>query len=301
MNQRQKTDQTEKISVAIVTRNRAQLLANALTSLKQQTLMPDEVVVVDNASTDNTYEMAESFKPDLPIKYVLCPEIGVNPARNSALSNSDGDILAFTDDDAEADSRWLQETAHMFLKRPDASAVVGVKDNLFPENFVATLVQFTRRDLSMARDRIGETVISPTIVDTCNLAVRKDDVINKGLKFDKSYVKGGDRDFGRQIIEHGLNVVFCQTSIVRHRWPKSLSDYFRMRFYSGTMKVGIHRSSEKGGVSLATKRFGPFKIAFMAWQAASSFSVLLRIAFLFLVAFGQLWTVAGHFIEKRKQ
>jgi len=301
MNEQRKTDLTDRISVAIVTRNRAQLLANALTRLKQQTLMPDEVLVVDNASTDNTYEMVESFKPDLPVKYVLCPEIGVNAARNSALSNSTGDILVFTDDDGEAEPDWLQETAKMFFKHPEASAVVGVKDNLFPENFAATLLQFTLRDLSMARDHIGEAVISPTIVDTCNFAIRREEVINKGLRFDTSYVNGGDRDFGRQMIEHGFKIVFCETSIVLHSWPKSISEYFRTRFYSGRMKVSIQRSSKKGGVSLATNRFGPVKIVCLAWKSASSFSVPLRFAFLFLIAIGQLWNITGHLIEKRKQ
>ena len=288
-----------RLSVAIVTFNRSQLLRNSLFRIKQQTHLPDEVIVIDNASTDNTRKIAEYFMEFLPVKYVYWQERGVNAARNCAITNCTGDILVFTDDDAEAEPNWLQEICIMFQKHPDATAVVGVKENLFPENFTASLIQFTKRDLSMARDRDGEIVISPTLVDTCNLAVKTAVICEKGLLFNTTYLKGGDRDFGHQMFELGLKVVFCEKAIVRHYWPKSIISYFRLRYSSGIVKALLQQRADNAGLSLSTKRWSPARIALFAWDRASSFSVIHRIAFLLLIVLGQIVNKIAYLNEKR--
>ncbi|MFA5389396.1 MAG: glycosyltransferase, partial [Candidatus Omnitrophota bacterium] len=60
-----------KISVIVVTYNRADMLKDALLSLTAQTRLPDEVLVVDNNSSDNTREVVDNFNHGLKIKYVL--------------------------------------------------------------------------------------------------------------------------------------------------------------------------------------------------------------------------------------
>jgi hypothetical protein len=113
------------ISVVIITRNRAALLEKALASLVEQDRPPDQVVVVDNASSDNTPAVARSFADRLNLVLVHEETLGIPHARNAGLRHCTGDIVASLDDDCQADRRWLAELEIPFLKDPRIGAVGG--------------------------------------------------------------------------------------------------------------------------------------------------------------------------------
>jgi hypothetical protein len=114
-----------KISVTIVTRNRAPMLRNALQSLVGQERPPDQVVVVDNASTDETVAVAQSFSGRLNMTLLHEDRVGIPIARNTSLRHCTGDIVALMDDDCVADKRWLAEIEQPFLRDPHIAAVGG--------------------------------------------------------------------------------------------------------------------------------------------------------------------------------
>jgi hypothetical protein len=113
------------VSVLIVTRNRAGLLRRALESLTGQERQAEEVVVVDNASTDSTAATVQAFADRLPLKFVRESKIGIPFARNTGLQNCTQDVVAFMDDDCVADPAWLREMEIPFLKDPNVGAVGG--------------------------------------------------------------------------------------------------------------------------------------------------------------------------------
>jgi hypothetical protein len=113
------------ISVAVATRNRAHLLRTALQSLTDQVRPPDQVVVVDNASADDTPAVARSFAGQLNLTLVREETVGIPQARNTALKHCTGDLVAFFDDDCKADPHWLLELEIPFLKDPHIGAVGG--------------------------------------------------------------------------------------------------------------------------------------------------------------------------------
>ena len=113
------------ISVAVVTRNRAQLLRTALQSLVEQVRPPDQVVVVDNASADDTPAVARSFARQLNLTLLREETVGIPQARNKALEHCTGDLVAFFDDDCKAEPHWLVELEVPFLKDPHIGAVGG--------------------------------------------------------------------------------------------------------------------------------------------------------------------------------
>ncbi|HOW58725.1 MAG TPA: glycosyltransferase family A protein [Candidatus Omnitrophota bacterium] len=114
-----------KISVIIVTFNRATMLEDALSSLVQQVRFPDEVVVVDNGSSDHTREVIKHFEEELPIKYIFENKKGIPVARNTGILNATGDIVVFTDDDCVADKKWLHHLELPFLRDPAIGMVGG--------------------------------------------------------------------------------------------------------------------------------------------------------------------------------
>jgi predicted nucleotidyltransferase len=113
------------ISVTIVTRNRAPLLRKALQSLVEQERAPDQVVIVDNASTDDTAAAARSFQDRLKMTLITERQVGIPIARNTSLKHCTGDIVALLDDDCIADRRWLAEIEEPFLRDPHIAAVGG--------------------------------------------------------------------------------------------------------------------------------------------------------------------------------
>jgi len=111
------------ISVLIITYNRKDDLRKTIKSIKEQTRKPDEIIIVDNASTDGTAEMVRKEYPEL--KLLVSPENrGLTYGVNLAYSNSIGDIAAVLESDMEFDKNWVEEVVREFDRDPEAGAVV---------------------------------------------------------------------------------------------------------------------------------------------------------------------------------
>jgi len=105
------------ISILVSTFNRSALLRETLDRLKDQEFEPgDELIVVDNASTDNTAEVikAASAAFPIPLRHLHEPVAGKSSALNRAIAAANGDLLALTDDDVLVADDWLQTLRHIF-------------------------------------------------------------------------------------------------------------------------------------------------------------------------------------------
>ena len=92
---------TGTISVIIPTCNRVETLPRALDSVLAQTLSVDEVIVVDDGSTDGTADLFRASYPQ--VRLMQQPNRGVSAARNHGIRKATGDWIAFLD----SDDRWL--------------------------------------------------------------------------------------------------------------------------------------------------------------------------------------------------
>jgi glycosyltransferase involved in cell wall biosynthesis len=101
-----------RISVIVPTFNRSNMLRDCIESLLNQTLDPAlyEVIIVDNNSKDATRETVNEYLglERYNVRYVLEPRPGAHHARNTGAKSAHAAILAFTDDDAVCDERWLE-------------------------------------------------------------------------------------------------------------------------------------------------------------------------------------------------
>jgi glycosyltransferase involved in cell wall biosynthesis len=108
-----------QISAIICTHNRDKYLGAAIDSLLAQDFVGDfEVVVVDNGSSDRTREVVDQRSHDPRLKYVFEPIIGLSVARNTGAKVASSEILAYLDDDAEANSHWLQVLYSAYQDNP---------------------------------------------------------------------------------------------------------------------------------------------------------------------------------------
>ena len=108
-----------KVSVIIPAYRGAKYLGKAIQSVLDQTYTNFELIIVNDASPDNTTEVVESFN-DPRIKYLVHEKnMGVSQARDTAILASTGDIIAFLDQDDFIHPEKLQLHVSLFEKRPD--------------------------------------------------------------------------------------------------------------------------------------------------------------------------------------
>lgn len=117
-----------KISVAVCTYNRADVLPKCLESLANQTVDKElfEVLIIDNNSTDGTKEITTDFcKENLNFRYIFEEKQGLSQARNRAIDEAKGKYIAYIDDDAIADKDWIEKILTVIQNDKDIAVFGG--------------------------------------------------------------------------------------------------------------------------------------------------------------------------------
>jgi GT2 family glycosyltransferase len=120
-----------RISIIVATFDRAALLRDCLDRLVAQAYLPgDEIIVVDNASTDGTPEVIRqaALKSPVPLRYVRETQPGKTPALNAGIAISAGDVLALTDDDIVVADDWVATVRRIFAEDDQVVLVGGRVD-----------------------------------------------------------------------------------------------------------------------------------------------------------------------------
>lgn len=95
----------QKVSVIIPTHNRSDRMIRAVDSVRKQTYKNLEIVIVNDASVDDTEEVVRKIDDERIVYLKIEKSQGANHARNVGVSHSTGEYLAFLDDDDE----WFDE------------------------------------------------------------------------------------------------------------------------------------------------------------------------------------------------
>ena len=192
-----------KLSVIVCTRNRAHALADCLNSiaaaLSAAAPVDAEIVVVDNASTDNTGDTVRQWAQTcpFPIQALTEPRKGLSKARNCGLRAARGELLAFTDDDCRMRGDYVQ--ALLRHDENDAQPVLrGGRVELgdpTDQPFGIRTGTTARRWQKSTRSDIGS--LSGALMGA-NMAMRKTLVDQVGF-FDERFGAGGQFKGGEEI------------------------------------------------------------------------------------------------------
>ena len=117
--------QAAKVSIIIPHAKGKEILRHCLGSLTKTNNLFYEILVVDNApSTEDTKNLIDRQYPQ--VRYVRELRPGLNWARNRAILEAKGEIIAYTDDDVVVDVGWVKAIARIFAENPDVMAVTGL-------------------------------------------------------------------------------------------------------------------------------------------------------------------------------
>lgn len=239
------------LTVAVCTRDRPEQLARCLKSLLSMETsafgvpVSMDMLVIDNApSTSETSTLADSLPG---VSYFLEPRPGLDFARNRALKEARGDLLAYVDDDVIADPGWLAGLMEAWMEHPDAGAFTG---QVLPYE-LATKAQILfelrggfRR--GFAPIRYGQALaghpaypFSAGVFGTgANMAFHTE-VLKRLNGFDEALDTGpplpaaGDHDIFCRLIRGGYAIVYKPEYLVFHEHRRELKALLRQYFSWG--------------------------------------------------------------------
>jgi succinoglycan biosynthesis protein ExoM len=224
------------ISVCIATFRRLDRLRDVIEDLVRQTLLPQQIVVVDNDAQGSARSVVEEFRQrsvPFELKYDIQPERNIAATRNRTVALADGDWLAFIDDDERAPVGWLAGLMAA-TEQYGADGVLAPVEPQLPPGAPPWIRRGRFYDFPHMRS--GE-IVPLNRMRFGNLVLRGATLRAEPGPFDTRYglSTGEDGDLLVRLAHKGARIVWCDEAIVTEPIePKRLSlRWLMMRAVSG--------------------------------------------------------------------
>ena len=216
-----------KISVIVPFYNAEKTLAACVESLLALEEIPCEIVLVDNASTDRSFEIAASFEGNAGNKqYRVLKELkrGREFARNRGAQEATGDLLAFTDADCLVDPKWLFHIQEAFCAHPEWSGGGGNVKGAAPKNLVQKFLSlYTLRAHFQESETLDQFDLFKGGFPGANLAIRKE-MFQKLNGFEELPYAAGDFDLCARIYALSAKMGVIPNAVVFHQHRKTAKE-----------------------------------------------------------------------------
>lgn len=228
-----------KVSTVIVTRNRAQELKHVLGSLATQNTKLDELIVVDNNSTDETKKLVKSFakNSNFPVRYILEKTKGYPIVYNRGIKESSYNWIVFIDDDCIASNSWFEALKTSLKKNSNAAAILGRSHTFFKNNIFSLVTLIFDEFWKLSSINKSNRVIDLEVLDNKNIAYNKKFILENNTFFSEDIIKyynGAceDSDLGMKIQQAGGKAYYCKEMYVEHKDPTNFMWYYRKLNFS---------------------------------------------------------------------
>ena len=228
------------VTVAVCTRERPDDLVRCLAALVQLRYPALELLVVDNAPRTRATRDVVARYPQ--VRYVCEPRPGLSWARNRAIAEARGAIIAYTDDDVVVDAGWVQALAQLFAENATVMAVTGL---VVPYELESAAQELFERHGGFSRgfDRQWHQIApgndpqyaghhgAGKFGTGANMAFRRS-IFERIGGFDPALDVGtvtnggGDIEMFFRVLKEGYTLVYEPNALVRHRHRR---DYASLR------------------------------------------------------------------------
>ncbi len=287
-----------KVSVIIstYTKDRRDDVLRCLNSLFNQTKIPDEIILV----LDPVSDLIEFYSSVVPneVKIVASSGFGLSNARNTGIDNARGNVIAFIDDDAWADERWLENLLKNFGDENvwvSGGRIVPVFEEGRPRWLAEELdwiVGCTYKGMPEMKAEVRNPI-------GANMAFRRE-VFEVAGKFRTEVGRYGKKLLGSEETELCLRlkklkpdakIVYDPSAVVYHRVPESRANLgyaLRRAYYEGYSKAILGKEYE-----LSTEK--SYLVSLLRSLTKKNLAEVLGIlAVVFLVSLGN---IHGHFVN----
>ena len=237
---------TLRTSVIVCAHNESLYLPACLYSLLAQSRRPDEIIVINNASTDATGEVAS----DVPgVRVVDEPRKGLTVARETGRRVAEGDLLVYLDADCRAPLAWLERVERRFLADPHLQALSAPYRFYDWDWWGRLLIRAYDFTLAPATQLLVKYILGiGTIFYGGNFAVRREALELIG-GFDTSIeFHGEDTNLGRRLHRVGkvtlVHDCYLYTSARRYR-AMGKGAVFRLYVRNFTSELLHHRPKDR--------------------------------------------------------
>jgi len=227
-----------RVSVVVPVYNEEKYLANCLNSLVKQSVPADEIIVIDNNSTDGSVAIAQKF----PVRIVHEKKQGMIHARNRGFNEAKYEIIARTDADTILPKNWIKRVKKAF----EDETVVGISG---PANFyeLPKYVEYARQkkfasSLIKSYNKIVKQILKHDCLYGPNYSIRKQawEQIKNNICMDDKKVHE-DLDIAIHISPYGkirfIYSLAVKTSARRWKRPESYIEYL----YRGLLSIQRHK------------------------------------------------------------
>jgi GT2 family glycosyltransferase len=228
-----------RVSVVLPTFNRAADLLRTLDALVEQTWPPDEVIVVDDGSTDGTGERLAGWSTSHQHRFELTAlrqaNAGPGQARNFGLGHARGDLVLFLGDDIQPEADLIAEHVGVHRRLGEPCAVVGFTEwdrermavTPFLEHVNSQGAQFGYGLFTDGAD------VPFTALYTSNLSVTRSALGD--APFDPVFRRAAweDVELGYRLSLRGLRIVYHAAARARHFHPMAMADFLRRQRIAG--------------------------------------------------------------------
>jgi glycosyltransferase involved in cell wall biosynthesis len=199
------------VSIIIPTYNCAPYIHEAIESVLAQTYKNNEIIVVDDGSTDNTQEIIRPFLKK--ILYIKQENSGPSAARNVGIKKSKGDYIAFLD----ADDHYLPPRIELMVNmlQEDKDLGFASADVNFFEDQTVILKCLMKKEKKVATGWIYDKLIIDNYVSTLTVTIKRH-CFNKSGYFDPSFNHGEDYDLWLRLAKN-FKYEFLEEPLAEHR------------------------------------------------------------------------------------
>jgi glycosyltransferase involved in cell wall biosynthesis len=250
-----------KISVAMPVRNEATNVGELVRRLLDQTRPPDEIVITDGGSTDETAEIVSEFiTKGAPVRLIRAGEALPGRGRNLAASAASNDWVAFIDAGIEPAKDWLEVLASTVENDSTVDVVYGAWEPII-DSFFAECAAISYVPPPTSRDGV---ITRPRFIAS---SLMKRSVWRSVGGFPEDLRSGEDLLFMNRIEEAGFNFVFEPRAVVRwHLRPTLTTTFKRFVLYArNNIRAGLWRQWQ---AAIFTRYLFLFALAIVALAVA---------------------------------